>query len=41
MRHKLIHDYLGVDLKKVWGTIRKDIPNLKKGIRNILKNLNQ
>jgi uncharacterized protein with HEPN domain len=40
MRHKLIHDYFGVDLKKVWGTIKKDLPNLKKNIERILKKLN-
>ena len=39
MRHKLIHDYFGVDLKKVWGTIKKDIPSLKKNIEDILENL--
>ena len=39
MRHKLIHDYFGVNLKKVWGTIKKDIPSLKKNIEDILENL--
>lgn len=40
MRHKSIHDYFGVDLKKVWGTIKKDIPKLKKNIEDILIGLN-
>lgn len=39
MRDKLIHDYFGVDIEKVWLTIRNDIPILKKQIRRILKSL--
>ncbi len=37
MRDKLIHDYLGVDIEAVWDTMKKDIPNLKKEILLILK----
>jgi len=32
MRDKLIHDYFGVDLEKVWLTAREDLPPLKKQI---------
>jgi len=39
MRNKLIHDYFGVDIEKVWLTVLKDIPTLKKQISRILKNL--
>ena len=39
MRDKLIHDYFGVDIEKVWLTVLKDIPTLKKQIIRILKNL--
>lgn len=39
MRHKLIHDYFGVDIEAVWETAIKDIPVLEKQIRLILKNL--
>lgn len=39
MRDKLIHDYFGVDIEKVWLTVLKDIPTLKKQISPILKNL--
>ena len=39
MRNKLIHDYFGVDIEKVWLTVLKDIPTLKKQINRILKNL--
>jgi uncharacterized protein with HEPN domain len=36
MRDKLIHEYFGVDLKKVWNTVKKDIPNLKPLFNKIL-----
>jgi uncharacterized protein with HEPN domain len=35
MRDKLIHDYLGVDVKVVWKTIKEDIPILEKLITEI------
>jgi len=38
MRDKLIHDYFGVDVEKVWLTVQVDIPTLKKSINKILKN---
>ena len=37
MRDKLIHEYFGVDLKRVWNTIKKDIPTLKPLFEKILK----
>jgi len=37
MRDKLIHEYFGVDLKRVWKTIKEDIPNLKPLFEKILK----
>jgi uncharacterized protein with HEPN domain len=37
MRDKVIHEYFGVDLKRVWSTIKKDIPNLKLLFEKILK----
>lgn len=36
-RDKLIHDYFGVDMDLVWAICKKDIPVLKKQIRQILK----
>ena len=39
MRNKLIHDYFGVDIEKVWLTVKKDIPTLKDQISRILKAL--
>lgn len=37
MRDKLIHDYFGVDLEKVWLTTKEDLPPLKKQVGRILK----
>ena len=37
MRDKLIHDYFGVDLEKVWVTTIEDLPPLKKQVIQILK----
>ena len=36
MRDKLIHDYFGVDLEKVWLTTQDDLPVLKQKIAGIL-----
>ena len=37
MRDKLIHGYFGVDLKVVWDTVKKDIPELKEKLQRIKK----
>ncbi len=37
MRDKLIHDYLGVDNQVVWKTIKKDIPELSRLLKEIKK----
>jgi len=37
MRDKLIHEYFGVNLRAVWNTVKKDIPNLKPSFDKILK----
>ena len=36
---KLIHHYFSIDMSIVWETVNKDIPNLKKKINKILKDL--
>jgi uncharacterized protein with HEPN domain len=41
MRDKLIHDYFGVDLEKVWVTTKEDLPPLKKQVVQILKDYGQ
>ena len=37
MRDKLIHDYFGVDVDKVWLTVQEDIPPLKKEVLRFLE----
>ena len=37
MRDKLMHHYFGVDLEKVWKTVKDDIPLLKEQVEDILK----
>lgn len=39
MRDKLIHDYFGVDLDKVWLTATEDLPVLKEQVAVILAEL--
>jgi uncharacterized protein with HEPN domain len=36
MRDKLIHDYFGVDIEKVWLTAKEDLPPLNKSVKKIL-----
>jgi uncharacterized protein with HEPN domain len=37
MRDKLVHAYFGVDLTRVWNTVKNDIPNLKPLFETVLK----
>ena len=39
MRDKLIHRYFGVNIEKVWLTVRDDLPVLRGGIARILEEL--
>jgi uncharacterized protein with HEPN domain len=39
MRDKLIHDYFGVDIEKVWLTAKEDLPILEVEIKRILSEL--
>lgn len=41
MRDKVIHEYFGVKLKRVWNTIKKDIPLLKPLFEKMLKELEE
>ncbi|MCK4732236.1 MAG: DUF86 domain-containing protein [Methanophagales archaeon] len=36
---KLIHGYFGVNLKRVWKTVKEEIPPLKPLFEKILRNL--
>ncbi|WP_339786613.1 DUF86 domain-containing protein [uncultured Imperialibacter sp.] len=37
MRDKLIHDYIGVDLRAVWAVVENLVPDLEKKIKEIVK----
>ena len=37
MRDVLVHEYAGVNMGRVWDTVKKDIPRLKKQILKLLK----
>jgi uncharacterized protein with HEPN domain len=39
MRDKLIHDYFGVDLDKVWLTAIEDLPALREEVVEVLRQL--
>ncbi|WP_416670995.1 HepT-like ribonuclease domain-containing protein [Egbenema bharatensis] len=36
LRDILIHDYLKVNLNRIWGIIEQDLPNLKQAVESIL-----
>lgn len=38
-RDKLIHGYFGVDLDLVWEIIERDLPDLKKKIKDIIEKI--
>jgi uncharacterized protein with HEPN domain len=38
MRDRLIHGYFTVDFERVWETIVRDLPLLKSGVEEIIKN---
>jgi len=37
MRHKMIHNYFEVDINIVWGTVKDDLPPLKRQIDLLLQ----
>jgi uncharacterized protein with HEPN domain len=41
MRDKLIHNYFGVDIEKIWLTVKEDIPALEAAITEMLRYLQQ
>ena len=38
-RDKIIHKYFGIDIELIWNIIKKDIPDFKKKIESIKKDL--
>lgn len=39
MRDKLIHGYFDVNSRRVWETVQRDLPPLRKVVRQMLENL--
>jgi len=39
MRDKLIHDYLGVDLKLVWDVVASELPATRERIASLIEEL--
>jgi uncharacterized protein with HEPN domain len=39
LRHILVHEYFGIDNNLIWQIIADDIPNLKKGVTEVLSSL--
>jgi len=39
MRDKLIHEYFGISLERLWFTVKKDIPGIKPHIEEIIGEL--
>jgi uncharacterized protein with HEPN domain len=39
MRDKISHFYFGMDMKKVWLAVKRDIPKIKPQIRKVLKDM--
>jgi len=35
-RNVLVHDYLGIDIERVWNILEKDLPALKKAVQKML-----
>jgi uncharacterized protein with HEPN domain len=40
MRDKLIHEYFGVDLDMVWGTVQNDLSDLYAAVQEALNSNN-
>jgi len=36
-RNVLVHDYLGIDLERIWEITQRDVPRLKKAILDMLQ----
>lgn len=36
-RNVLVHDYLGIDLERIWEITRQDVPQLKQVVADMLK----
>jgi uncharacterized protein with HEPN domain len=36
-RNILVHDYLGIDMERIWDIVQRDVPALKRAILEILR----
>lgn len=36
LRDVLIHNYMGVNIKRVWGVVERDLPPLQQAVENLL-----
>jgi len=36
-RNVLVHDYLGIDIERVWNILEKDLPVLKKAVQRMME----
>lgn len=41
MRNIIVHDYMYVDLEKVWSVVEKDLPHLKQMLQEALRNIEE
>ena len=41
MRDKIIHEYFGMDLEVVWGTLKKDLPILRQVVEKMLREIGE
>lgn len=37
MRDKVIHEYFGVNLRRVFDTVRQELPNVRESVARMLK----
>ena len=37
LRHRIVHDYFGIDLEIIWEITQKDLPELKSKLAQILR----
>jgi|GEM_PF-2818431 len=38
MRDKLIHDYFGINVLRIWNTVQKDVPELLEVVKQMVEN---
>ena len=36
LRHRIVHEYFGIDIEIIWQILRKDLPELKQKISRII-----